>query len=190
MVIVTNNQEILENWRADLTALLPETAIVELPQLDVVNFSAAAKSRTQAARRLDVLGRLMRQEKVIVLATAAAAVQKGLSRQEFERSSLHLKLGEVMQREQLLTRLVQLGYEHVEQVEGMGQFSARGGIVDVFPINAQLPFRIEFFDDEVDSLREFDASNQLSRRNISENHIFAAGSARCRRQPGHVFVLF
>jgi len=168
MVIVTNNQETLENWRADLTALLPETAIVELPQVDVVNFSAAAKSRTQAARRLDVLGRLMRQEKVIVLATAAAAVQKGLSRQEFERSSLHLKLGEVMGREQLLTRLVQLGYEHAEQVEGMGQFSARGGIVDVFPINAQMPFRIEFFDDEVDSLREFDAANQLSRRNISE----------------------
>lgn len=167
-VIITANRDALENWRADLSALLPAAAIFELPALDLVTFSAAAQSRTLAARRMDVLGRLVRGEQTIVLATAAAAAQKGLSRQEFERSSLHIKIGEVIERQDLLAKLVQLGYERVEQVDGLGQFSARGGIVDVFPINAQLPLRLEFFDDEVDSLREFDSESQRSLRSVSE----------------------
>lgn len=167
-VIVTANKDSLENWRADLTFLLPDTTIVELPALDIVTFSAAAQSRNLAAKRMDVLGRLLRGERVIVLATAAAAAQKGLSRQEFERTSLHLKIGDTIERDALLEKLVQLGYEHVDQVDGLGHFSARGGIIDVFPINSQEPVRIEFFDDEVDSLREFDSASQRSLRSISE----------------------
>jgi transcription-repair coupling factor (superfamily II helicase) len=167
-VIITANKDSLENWRADLASLLPNTAIVELPALDIVTFSAAAQSRNLAAKRMDVLGRLLRGERVIVLATAAAAAQKGLSRQEFERTSLHLKIGDTIERDALLEKLVQLGYDHADQVEGLGQFSARGGIIDVFPINSQEAVRIEFFDDEIDSLREFDSGSQRSLRNISE----------------------
>ena len=158
-VILTHNKETLEEWREDLTALLPEIPVVELPELDVLTFSATARSVDLIARRMDVLGRLMREERVIVLARAAAAVQKGISKQEFSRLSLHMKLGDVIERNALLEKLVQLGYEHVEEVETLGQFSARGGIVDVFPINSLVPVRIEFFDDEIDSLREFDLAS-------------------------------
>ena len=167
MVIVTHSHEALADWREDLTSLLPEVPVLELPETDLVNFSAAAKSVELSAKRMDVLGRLMRKEPVIVLARAAAAVQKGISKQEFERLSLHMKIGDVLPKEQLLERLVQLGYEHAEEVESMGQFSARGGIVDVFPINALQPIRIEFFDDEIDSLREFELATKRSLRNIS-----------------------
>lgn len=167
-VIITSGKEALESWRQDLESLLPDTVIAELPALDMISFAAAAQSRTLAARRMDVLGRLVRGERMIVLTTAAAAIQKGLSRQEFERSSLHVRIGEIISREELLHKLVQLGYEHSDQVESLGQFSARGGIVDVFPINAQVPVRIEFFDDEIDSLREFDADSQRSLRSISD----------------------
>ena len=166
-VILTHNKETLEEWREDLTALLPEIPVVELPELDVLTFSATARSVDLIARRMDVLGRLMREERVIVLARAAAAVQKGISKQEFSRLSLHMKLGDVIERNALLEKLVQLGYEHVEEVETLGQFSARGGIVDVFPINSLVPVRIEFFDDEIDSLREFDLATKRSIRNTS-----------------------
>lgn len=166
-VILTHNKETLEEWREDLAALLPEVPVIELPELDVLTFSAAARSVELIARRMDVLGRLMREERIIVLARAAAAVQKGISKQEFSRLSLHLKLGDVIERDALLAKLVQLGYEHAEEVEGMGQFSARGGIVDVFPINSLVPVRIEFFDDEIDSLREFELQSKRSIRNTS-----------------------
>lgn len=166
-IILTNTKESIEALQADLSMLLPDTAVLELPALDMITFSAAAKSMALAAKRMDVLGRLIRKEKIIVLASAAAAVQKGLSKQEFEKSSLSLFLGLSIEREKILERLVALGYERVEQVDSIGQFSARGGIVDIFPINCQLPIRMEFFDDEIDSLREFDLSTQRSLQNIS-----------------------
>lgn len=166
-VIITGSSASVDVLQADLSVLLPETAIVELPALDMVTFSAAAKSIELAAKRMDVLGRLMRREKVIILASAAAAVQKGLSKQEFERSSLRLEIGSTIERSALLEKLVRLGYERVEQVESLGQFSARGGILDLFPINSTFPVRMEFFDDEVDSLRAFELTTQRSVQNIS-----------------------
>ncbi len=166
-VILAHNKDTLEEWRENLAALLPEVPVVELPELDVLTFSAAARSVELIARRMDVLGRLIRGERVIVLAKAAAAVQKGISRQEFSRLSLHVKLGDVLERDALMQKLVQLGYEHVEEVETLGQFSARGGIVDIFPINSLVPVRVEFFDDEIDSLREFDLATKRSIRNTS-----------------------
>ena len=65
------------------------------------------------------------------VAHAAAAVQKGVSRQDFERMSLRLEVGATLSREKLLSRLVDLGYEAAAEVDALGQFSARGGIVDV-----------------------------------------------------------
>ena len=166
-VVVTHSRESVEGWRQDLMALLPEVPVVELPEMDLMAVSAAAKSVELAARRMDVLGRLVRHEKVIVLSNVSAAVQPGMSRQEFERLSLYMKLGGVMPLQQLMERLVQLGYEHAAEIEHIGQFSTRGGIIDIFPINALVPVRIEFFDDEIDSLREFDLETKRSIRNIS-----------------------
>lgn len=165
-VIVTSSSESAGALRADLATLLPNTQILELPALDLISFSAAAKSMELAAKRMDVLGRLMRKEKIVVLASAAAAVQKGLSKQEFERSSLHITLGSVISRNEILEKLIQLGYERTDQVETLGQFGARGGIIDIFPINGAFPVRVEFFDDEVDSLRIFEPQSQRSVKNI------------------------
>ena len=170
-VVLVHNSDMVSAWREDLEALLPEATVVELPELDIVNVQAAAKSIERSARRMDVLGRLMRQEPVIVLATSAAAVQKGMSRNEFERLSLGVRIGQQLPREELLARLVQLGYEHAEEVERVGQFSSRGGIVDVYAINSPAPVRMEFFDDEIDSLREFDLATKRSIRNISSTAI-------------------
>ncbi|MEG6586194.1 transcription-repair coupling factor [Dendrosporobacter sp. 1207_IL3150] len=170
-VVVTGSNEGLEQLRSDLTTLLPETIVIDLPALDIITFSAAAKSVELAARRMDVLGRLVRQEKIIVLVTAEAAVQKGLSRQEFENNRLNLAVGIEIAREQVLENLVRFGYERVDQVDSIGQFSARGGIIDVFPVNRTAPLRMEFFGDEIDSLREFDTVNQRSSNNIAQADI-------------------
>jgi len=170
-VIIGGSNEALEQLRADLTTLLPGVTVLELPVLDIVTFTAAAKSVELAARRMEVLSRLVRQEKVIVLAAAEAAMQKGLSRQEFESNRLTVAVGEAITREQLLESLVRFGYERVDQVDSTGQFSARGGIVDIFPINRAAALRIEFFGDEVDSLREFDVATQRSLVNVAQADI-------------------
>ncbi len=165
-LIITHNRETLSEWRENLQGLLPGVPILELPEVDMQEIAAAAKGVELMARRMDVLGRLLRNEKIIVLAKADAAVQKGISRQDFTRMSLKPELGAVLERELFAEQLVKLGYEHVDQVERIGQFSSRGGIVDIFPINSLVPIRIEFFDDEIDSLREFDLMTQRSIRNV------------------------
>ena len=166
MAILCHSAESLADWKEDLSLLLPEVPIVELPEVDTFDVKAAAKSQERAARRMEVLGRLVRGEHIIVLARTEAAVQKGMGRNEFKRLSLTLRMGEVLPREELLERLVDLGYEHAEEVERVGQFSVRGGIVDIFAINAAVPVRVEYFDDEIDSLREFDLDTKRSTKNV------------------------
>ncbi len=182
-VLLVQNQKAAAEWREDFLSLLPGTRVVELPALDNMQVNAAARSMERAAKRMEVLARLMRKENVIVLATAEAAVQKGMSRKDFERLSVHLEIGDVMERETLLARLVDLGYESVPEVETRGQFSARGGIVDVFSIHAEHPARIEFFDDEIDSLRAFDLETKRSLQNIGKVDILPVAQTDAAGKP-------
>lgn len=168
MVIVTSNYEAVEYLRADFATLIPETIVLELPVLDIVTFTAAAKGIELAARRMDVLGRILRGEKIIVLATAEAAMQKVLYKVDFENSRVTIKNGGEIIREQFIESLVGFGYERVDQVEAIAEFSVRGGIIDVFPINNKLPIRLELFGDEVDSLREFDTATQRSINSVAQ----------------------
>ena len=172
LIILVHNHENLENWREDLMALLPEAPLLELPELDVMEIEASAKSVERSAQRMDILGRLMRKKPLILLAEASAAIQKGMSRADFERMSIRLELGETCPREELMERLVQLGYEHAPEVERIGQFSTRGGILDIFPINSMEPVRMEFFDDEVDSIRAFDLDSMRSKCSLDSTVIF------------------
>ena len=182
-VLLVHDRESLDAWRENLSFLLPGRTIAELPAVDVVTFRTAAKSLELTAKRMDVLGRLLRKEPVIVLALPGAAAQKGISRHAFERLSLRVSVGDTIGRDTLLHRLASLGYEHAPEVECAGEFSVRGGIVDVFPINATLPVRIEFFDDEVDSLRDFEPETRRSVRNLSEVSILPLKGADTADKP-------
>lgn len=166
-VIITSSRDSLENWMSDLSALLPDAGIYELPALDSMAVSATAKSLELKAQRMKVLGMLTRKEPVIVLASSQAAMQKDMSRQDFENSSIQLELSKQYEHDELLDNFVSLGYERVDKVEQLGQFSARGGIVDIYPINSDVPLRIEFFDNEIESIREFDANSQRSIKSVS-----------------------
>ena len=197
-VILVHDRPALAAWREDLSSLLPGVPVLELPELDVLTVQAAASSVERSARRMEILGRLMRGEPMVVLATAASAVQKGMSRQDFKRLSLSLRTGDVLERQALLGRLVDLGYASADEVENIGQFSARGGIVDVFPINAEHPVRIEFFDDEIDSLREFDVESKRSIRNVGDVTVLPLAQTDASGKPelflrylgGHGRVIF
>ena len=78
--------------------------------------------------------------------------------------ALELKVGDELNLDDLVEHLRSVGYESGEPVAAVGQFSVRGGIVDVFPPEAEWPFRLEFFGDQLDSVREFDPSSQRSRK--------------------------
>ena len=165
-LIVTQNQETLEKLNSDLVSLLPNEKILTLPPLDIVTFAAAAKSIELSAVRLDVLSRILRGEKLIVLAESQSVMQKMPRKQDFLNSRISLSYGETVNRELIIASLVNFGYERVDEVDFAGQFCVRGGIFDIFAINAELPVRAELFGDEIDSLREFDPNTQRSVKEI------------------------
>lgn len=165
-IILISDSEKISAWQNDLAELLPDTAVEELPELDLFSIRADAVGVERRARRLEILMRLANGENFIVLATPAAAIKKDFSRQDFSGNVIKLKLGKPFPQEKLIGTLVKFGYERAEEVDAIGKFSVRGGIMDIFPINAAKPCRVEFFGDDVDSMREINIETLRSERNI------------------------
>ncbi|MGI6092221.1 MAG: transcription-repair coupling factor [Veillonellaceae bacterium] len=166
LIIVTANRQTTEKYLIDFATLLPGVAVFDFPSADITTFTADAKSLELQARRMEVLGKLAAGQPIIVLSSTDAVIQKTLPRQEFEKSRITIVLNDTVKPEELISRLVSFGYERVDRVDNLGQFSVRGGIIDIFPINRSQPVRLELFGDEIDSLREFDAVTQRSSANL------------------------
>lgn len=168
--VVAPTNENLKLWRENLEFLLKDASIFELPELANFEVEGASKSIERETLRMDILGRIINKEPVIVLATVNAISQKSITKKEFNLNSLNIEIGDVFSRNNLLEKFVKLGYEHSVEVEHKCEFAIRGNIVDVFPINSENPYRIEFFDDEVDTIRTFDI---FSKRSVgNRNKIF------------------
>lgn len=128
-------------------------------------------------RRLSVLGALAGGRLNAVCVPAEALLQYTVPRDEFLRNTLTLKPGMVYNREALVARLFAAGYVRRSQVDGPGQFSVRGDIVDIYAPDMHQPARVEYWDDEIDSLASFDLLTQ--RRDGSLEKIYLSPPARC-----------
>ena len=127
-----------------------------------IDLTRAAGSLESSWRRLEALSAVSTGS-VSILCTSAEAMAQRMGRPEpFRKISLSLKSGDRIRPSELTMRLVQMGYERVGMVEGKGQFALRGSILDVYPPALSQGVRMEFFDDEIDSLREFDCISQRS----------------------------
>jgi len=144
-----------------------ETVLL-FPQWDTTPFEQASPHPDIIGRRLNALARLMEGTARTVVAPLPAVLQKVLPEQVLGRVSQYLVAGEEIDREELLGKLVNLGYAHLPLVEDRGTFSVRGGILDIFPPDLPAPVRIEFFGDFVDTIRTFDPVTQRSIRPLDE----------------------
>lgn len=120
----------------------------------------------------------------IVIASARALMQRTMPVNEFRNRSARLEVGQRQAVDTLLSEWVSLGYEPVTMVIEPGTFSRRGGILDVFPVASRYPVRIEFFDDEIDTLRTFDPGTQRTIERINAVAMSPAREALPERMPG------
>nr|WP_246798221.1 CarD family transcriptional regulator [Alkalibacter rhizosphaerae] len=120
------------------------------------------RSKEVTRERLAALARISEEKGLLVFATPDIFTKKLSPKEVFRKSRLSLKVEEQIAYQTLVEKLTFLGYQRAEQVEHPGEFGLRGGIVDVFDIGATQPYRIEFFDDEVDSIRIFGPEDQKS----------------------------
>ncbi len=168
-LVITANQEAAEEFCRELAFFSAGDLHAALfPAWDIVPFSASSPHPDVTGARLDTLFRLQNGLSRITVMPVAAAIQRVLPRKTLNDSSCYLLAGEEFDRDDLLARLVRMGYANVPLVEDRGTFAVRGGILDIFPPNLPTPVRIEFFGDTAETMRAFDPLTQRSLQPIEE----------------------
>ena len=144
------------------------------PAKDLLFYSADIHGNLMARQRIAVLRRLMEDREGVVVTTMDGLMDHLLPLKYLREQSITVESGQVIDLDVWKERLIAMGYERVAQVDGMGQFSIRGGIVDIFPLTEEVPVRIELWDDEVDSIRTFDLESQRSVEQLENITIYPA----------------
>lgn len=132
------------------------------PSKDILFYESDLRSNELSKERINTIEKLISEKRLTVFTTPEALMNRLPSRERFRKSFLEIKIGDEIDLENLRLFLISLGYEITGTCEGAGEFSVRGGIIDIFPMTADVPVRIEFFGDEVDSIRSFDVESQKS----------------------------
>ena len=163
LVICDTEKRSKELWE-DFAQLLPSHEVLYFPALEMIPYEVIAQSGELEQKRLEVLSRLVleREKNFVVLTTLEGMSKKLLSIGDFMEGLLQLEVGMILEQQELKRHLLDFGYEYTEQVEHPGQFSVRGGIFDIYVPYYKEPLRLEFFDDEIDSIRFFETASQCS----------------------------
>ncbi|MCG0275798.1 MAG: transcription-repair coupling factor [Thermosediminibacteraceae bacterium] len=158
----------------DLTYFLGPEDVAMFPASSVIPYETAAKSPEFTAYRLKVMETLVAGGTPVVVAPLQALTNRMMPPDIVKKFTIRVRFGEALSMEDVISKLSFMGYERVDIIEGPGQYAVRGGIVDVYPMTAENPYRIEFFGDEVDSIREFSVEDQRSIEKLQEVFIFPA----------------
>ncbi len=169
-VFIGNDAEDAQYIQNDLQNLLEKKEVLFLPSSYRKAYSFSEQSNHNILLRAQTLNALLNAKKGgELIVTFPDALQELLVQKEkLIENTLFLKTGEKINVDFMLELLIEYGFNRTDFVYEPGEFSIRGGIIDVFSFGNELPYRIELFDDEVESLRTFDPETQLSQRKISE----------------------
>ena len=176
MLAIVPDTEQAEKLTDDLQNILPDHRAVYFPQAEVVPFDKGSFAPALHSSRLNALVSLLESPASIIVTTPVALLQKIQNPANVKKQISQVKVGDKLDRDFLIEWLVEFGFERVYAIEEIGQFSARGGIVDVFSFESDAPYRIEFFDDEIESIREFDILRQTSVRQVKQTRIVGKGA--------------
>lgn len=167
VIIVTESREKISELQRDFAELLPGVNAEEIPEPDLAKIRAETVGLERRAKRLEIFMRLSAGQPEIILSAPAAAVAKDFSRRDFLRSQITIEREQILEREELLKILINAGYERTDEIDSPGKFSVRGEIVDIFSIGSPEPYRINFFDDKVESVRLLNPETLRSKKNLS-----------------------
>ena len=173
-LIVTSNLYKAQKLYNSLVSLISEKEVLLFPADELVRAEAMAQSKEMSAQRLYVLDEILNNRAKIVIANLSSAVRYLPNPELFKSKTLRFKVGETYSFDKLRLQLAKNGYSHVSKVDQSLQFAFRGDILDIYSVNNDYPVRIEFFGDEIESIRFFDLASQTSIKKIEEVTILPA----------------
>lgn len=161
-------REIYEDYR------FYDRKVYSYPAKDLLFFQADIHGNLLIRQRMKVIKALLEEKELTVVTSIDGCMDFLESLEKIKEKLIHYESDSTVDTEQLKNQLVALGYERVGQVEMPGQFSVRGGIVDIYCLTEENPWRIELWGDEIDSIRSFDPESQRSLENLEELMIYPA----------------
>ena len=147
--------------------------VVLFPKKEIVTYDYIAESKDLPYERIDSLNKIVSKKNLIVITTIEAILQKIPDKKTLYQNEIEFKIGDIYNLEDIKKRLVKLGYSRYDLIEGKGQFSIRGGILDI-SVTENTGIRIEFWGDEVDSIRNFNITSQRSINTLEKAKIYPA----------------
>jgi transcription-repair coupling factor (superfamily II helicase) len=191
IVWVARDAEIADRVAEELAAWLGDASqVVTLEPRTALAYERSELVRDESAARVASLATWSREGSParILVASLQALFQRTLSPEDIPEAPLTLHTGARLDMAHVTTALVELGYEHVPEVGGRGEFARRGGILDVFPAGQPMPVRIEWFGDEIDSLRAFDPADQRGTGRVESAALLPASEFLLRADAADVLV--
>jgi len=173
MLVVVSNFEKSEKFANELSNFLPSFKIKQFPDWEILPHERMSPSKEISSKRIEILSQIKDGNPVVVVAAVQTVMQNLPPLDSLSLKLLKFKVGEEVDFCGLSAWLVEMGYERVPTVETKGDFSVRGGIVDIFSPNMDRPFRIEFYGDVIESIRSFDLLTQLSLSNEESLTVFS-----------------
>ncbi len=144
------------------------------PAKDLLFYYADIHGNATACRRLEIIKRIVTNEPTVIITTIDGLMDKLPDIKYIKDRTITVEVGETLDMEAVKSLLIMLGYENETLVTAPGQFSVRGGIIDIFPLTEECPCRVELFGDEVESIRYFDVESQRSIEEVEKFSIFPA----------------
>ncbi|MGM0838767.1 MAG: transcription-repair coupling factor [Bacillota bacterium] len=162
VLLVTHNLYHAQKVYDDLSSFLPEKELYLYPVNDVLAAEIGIASPELKAQRIEALNHWATKSNGIIITPIAGLKRMLPSKTKWQQSLLHIEVNKTIPLDNLADRLVRFGYQRVGMVATPGDFSIRGGIIDIYPLTEELAVRIELFDDEVESIRSFSVEDQRS----------------------------
>ena len=173
VLVITHSENRAKTIYEDIKNFNGEGAEI-FPTREMLFYKIDAISSERHNQRLKVLSRFVEGETMVLVASIESLLDRLMDPKLFKKYSISINMDSIINLEELSNKLINCGYERETMVEGVGQFSIRGGIIDIFSPNNNYPYRIELFGDEIDSIRTFDLESQRSLENIQEIFICPA----------------
>lgn len=151
-----------------------QTPILTFPEWETLPYDQFSPHQDLVSERLKTLYRLPNSEQGILVIPASLLAQKLIPQQYLAKFTFLFKAGDHLNPEQLIEQLSMSGYQRVSTVMEHGDYAVRGGIIDLFPMGSKKPFRLDLFDDEIESIRSFDPENQRTIENIESVELLPA----------------
>ena len=171
IMLITYNEIQAQNLVNDLKFFTDD--VIYLPKKEIVTYDYVAESKNLPYERIEVLNKIYKKQKNIIVTSIETIKQKMISKNALYKNVLNFKVGDRFILEDVKQKLINLGYKRFDLIDGRGEFSVRGGIVDISTTD-NTGIRIELWGDEIDSIRHFNIISQRSIDNIEKVEIFPA----------------